>query len=67
MKTNLKLLEDNNGEVQNLAVKCLGTLVNKVKENQVVQLIFFFIIQKNILLYGKIIECDGLASRNTAK
>lgn len=31
----LKLLEDKNGEVQNLAVKCLGPLVNKVKENQV--------------------------------
>lgn len=28
----LKLLEDKNGEVQNLAVKCLGPLVNKVKE-----------------------------------
>ena len=26
----LKLLEDKNGEVQNLAVKCLGALVNKV-------------------------------------
>ncbi|XP_044761676.1 cullin-associated NEDD8-dissociated protein 1 [Coccinella septempunctata] len=31
----LKLLEDKNGEVQNLAVKCLGPLVNKVKEVQV--------------------------------
>jgi len=31
----LKLLEDKNGEVQNLAVKGLGPLVNKVKENQV--------------------------------
>ncbi|XP_029103479.1 cullin-associated NEDD8-dissociated protein 2 [Scleropages formosus] len=31
----LKLLEDKNGEVQNLAVKCLGPLVNKVKEYQV--------------------------------
>lgn len=31
----LKLLEDKNGEVQNLAVKCLGPLVNKVKEFQV--------------------------------
>lgn len=31
----LHLLEDKNGEVQNLAVKCLGPLVNKVKENQV--------------------------------
>lgn len=31
----LKLLEDKNGEVQNLAVKCLGPLVNKVKETQV--------------------------------
>ncbi len=32
----LKLLEDKNGEVQNLAVKCLGPLVNKVKEAQVI-------------------------------
>lgn len=31
----LHLLEDKNGEVQNLAVKCLGPLVNKVKESQV--------------------------------
>ncbi|XP_036320562.1 cullin-associated NEDD8-dissociated protein 1 isoform X1 [Rhagoletis pomonella] len=31
----LKLLEDKNGEVQNLAVKCLGPLVIKVKESQV--------------------------------
>ncbi|MGH0183975.1 UNVERIFIED_CONTAM: hypothetical protein FKN15_013747 [Acipenser sinensis] len=31
----LKLLEDKNGEVQNLAVKCLGPLVGKVKEYQV--------------------------------
>ncbi|KAJ7999313.1 hypothetical protein DPEC_G00193090 [Dallia pectoralis] len=31
----LKLLEDKNGEVQNLAVKCLGPLVVKVKEFQV--------------------------------
>lgn len=31
----LKLLEDKNGEVQNLAVKCLGPLINKVKEYQV--------------------------------
>uniref|UniRef100_A0A3P9AC87 TATA-binding protein interacting (TIP20) domain-containing protein n=1 Tax=Esox lucius TaxID=8010 RepID=A0A3P9AC87_ESOLU len=31
----LKLLEDKNGEVQNLAVKCLGPLVVKVKECQV--------------------------------
>lgn len=31
----LRLLEDKNGEVQNLAVKCLGPLVNKVKEMQV--------------------------------
>lgn len=34
-KSILKLLEDQNGEVQNLAVKCLGPLVNKVKEVQV--------------------------------
>ncbi|XP_020625713.1 cullin-associated NEDD8-dissociated protein 1-like [Orbicella faveolata] len=31
----LKLLEDKNGEVQNLAVKCLGPLVSKVKEHHV--------------------------------
>ncbi|XP_041080716.1 cullin-associated NEDD8-dissociated protein 1-like [Polyodon spathula] len=31
----LKLLEDKNGEVQNLAVKCLGPLVGKVKDYQV--------------------------------
>ncbi|XP_029357989.1 cullin-associated NEDD8-dissociated protein 2 [Echeneis naucrates] len=31
----LKLLEDKNGEVQNLAVKCLAPLVGKVKEPQV--------------------------------
>lgn len=31
----LRLLEDKNGEVQNLAVKCLGPLVKKVKEYQV--------------------------------
>lgn len=35
VKMVLRLLEDKNGEVQNLAVKCLGPLVNKVKENQV--------------------------------
>jgi cullin-associated NEDD8-dissociated protein 1 len=35
VKTLLKLLEDKNGEVQNLAVKCLGPLVTKVKEHQV--------------------------------
>ncbi|RWS15707.1 Cullin-associated NEDD8-dissociated protein 1-like protein [Dinothrombium tinctorium] len=35
VKMLLKLLEDKNGEVQNLAVKCLGPLVNKVKEHQV--------------------------------
>jgi HEAT repeat protein len=31
----LKLLEDKNGEVQNLAVRCLGPLVGKVKDYQV--------------------------------
>ncbi|CAG5977970.1 unnamed protein product [Menidia menidia] len=31
----LRLLEDKNGEVQNLAVKCLAPLVGKVKEPQV--------------------------------
>uniref|UniRef100_A0A670I7M7 Cullin associated and neddylation dissociated 2 (putative) n=1 Tax=Podarcis muralis TaxID=64176 RepID=A0A670I7M7_PODMU len=35
VKMLLKLLEDKNGEVQNLAVKCLGPLVSKVKEYQV--------------------------------
>ncbi|KAH7637047.1 cullin-associated and neddylation-dissociated 1 isoform X1 [Dermatophagoides farinae] len=32
VKTLLGLLKDNNAEVQNLAVKCLGPLVNKIKE-----------------------------------
>ena len=32
----LKLLEDKNGEVQNLAVRCLGPLVGKVKDFQVI-------------------------------
>ena len=31
----LKLLGDKNSEVQNLAVKCLGPLVGKVKGNKV--------------------------------
>ncbi|XP_065221678.1 cullin-associated NEDD8-dissociated protein 1 [Planococcus citri] len=35
IKMLLKLLEDKNGEVQNLAVKCLGPLVKKVKEFQI--------------------------------
>ncbi|XP_077972104.1 cullin-associated NEDD8-dissociated protein 1-like [Styela clava] len=35
IKMLLKLLEDKNGEVQNLAVKCLGPLVGKVKEYQI--------------------------------
>ncbi|XP_042736725.1 cullin-associated NEDD8-dissociated protein 1-like [Lagopus leucura] len=35
VKMLLKLLEDKNGEVQNLAVRCLGPLVGKVKEYQV--------------------------------
>nr|CAG4643698.1 EOG090X00HY [Lepidurus arcticus] len=35
VKMLLRLLEDKNGEVQNLAVKCLGPLVSKVKEHQV--------------------------------
>ncbi|XP_071811076.1 cullin-associated NEDD8-dissociated protein 1-like isoform X1 [Apostichopus japonicus] len=35
VKMLLKLLEDKNGEVQNLAVKCLGPLVSKVKDYQV--------------------------------
>lgn len=35
VKMLLKLLEDKNGEVQNLAVKCMGPLVNKVKEHHV--------------------------------
>lgn len=39
VKMLLKLLEDKNGEVQNLAVKCLGPLVNKVKEGQVEQIV----------------------------
>ncbi|KAI2798678.1 Cullin-associated NEDD8-dissociated protein 1 [Blomia tropicalis] len=35
VKTLLSLLKDNNAEVQNLAVKCLGPLITKVKEAQV--------------------------------
>jgi len=35
VKMLLKLLEDKNGEVQNLAVRCLGPLVGKVKDFQV--------------------------------
>ncbi|KAH8556542.1 armadillo-type protein [Umbelopsis sp. PMI_123] len=35
----LKLLEDKNGEVQNLAVKCLGPLVRRIKEAQVLEVI----------------------------
>ncbi|CAK8675597.1 unnamed protein product [Clavelina lepadiformis] len=35
IKMLLKLLEDKNGEVQNLAVRCLGPLVSKVKEHQI--------------------------------
>jgi cullin-associated NEDD8-dissociated protein 1 len=31
----LKLVEDKNGEVQNLAVRCLGPLVCKIKDNQI--------------------------------
>ena len=34
-KNDFQLLEDKNGEVQNLAVRCLGPLVGKVKEYQV--------------------------------
>ncbi|XGW05535.1 hypothetical protein V3C99_016131, partial [Haemonchus contortus] len=30
----IRLLDDNNGEVQNLAVKCLGTVTQRVKEAQ---------------------------------
>lgn len=35
VKMVLRLLEDKNGEVQNQAVKCLGPVVNRVKEMQV--------------------------------
>ena len=35
VKMLMKLLEDKNGEVQNLAVRCLGPLVCKVKDFQV--------------------------------
>lgn len=31
----IRLLDDSNGEVQNLAVKCLGTVTQRVKEAQV--------------------------------
>ena len=36
----LKLLEDKNGEVQNLAVRCLGPLVGKVKDFQVMTICY---------------------------
>ncbi|KAK8377953.1 hypothetical protein O3P69_018690 [Scylla paramamosain] len=39
VKMLLRLLEDKNGEVQNLAVKCLGPLVNKVKEFHVYSIV----------------------------
>ncbi|KAM5279667.1 cullin-associated NEDD8-dissociated protein 2 [Ctenodactylus gundi] len=35
VRTLLRLLEDKNGEVQNVAIRCLGPLVGKVKENHV--------------------------------
>lgn len=35
----LRLLEDKNGEVQNLAVRCLGPLVNRIKNDQIQTLI----------------------------
>ncbi|XP_018011148.1 cullin-associated NEDD8-dissociated protein 1 [Hyalella azteca] len=35
----LKLLEDKNGEVQNLAVKCLGPLVKKVKDSHILNIV----------------------------
>jgi len=39
VKMILKLLEDKNGEVQNLAVKCLGPLVNKVKDYHITTIV----------------------------
>ncbi|KAI9208792.1 Cullin-associated NEDD8-dissociated protein 1 [Polychytrium aggregatum] len=35
----LKLLQDKNGEVQNLAVKCFGPLIKKVREVQVIEIV----------------------------
>lgn len=35
VRTLLKLLDDKNGEVQNLVVRCLALLINKIKESQV--------------------------------
>ncbi|TGZ79435.1 TIP120-domain-containing protein [Ascodesmis nigricans] len=35
----VRLLDDQNGEVQNLAVKCLGPLVGRIRESQIAPLI----------------------------
>ncbi|VDN24737.1 unnamed protein product [Gongylonema pulchrum] len=41
VRTVVKLLEDKNSEVQNLAVKCLGRLVHKVKDAQAESVVDF--------------------------
>ena len=60
----LRLLEDKNGEVQNLAVKCLGPLVNKVKEAQVSSLRAQFIILIDFLQVETIVDtlCANMTS-----
>ncbi|KAI7863566.1 armadillo-type protein [Spinellus fusiger] len=35
----VKLMNDKNGEVQNLAVKCLGPLVKQIQDNQIIEII----------------------------
>ncbi|KAI9258404.1 armadillo-type protein [Helicostylum pulchrum] len=39
VKAVLLLMDDKNGEVQNLAVKCLGPLVKQIKEEHLIQII----------------------------
>lgn len=45
----LRLLEDKNGEVQNLAVRCLAPLVHKIKIQQVLICFCFFFNKKYFL------------------
>ena len=59
----LKLLEDKNGEVQNLAVRCLGPLVGKVKDFQVIIAPLFsrgHYLKKFASLYEKIKQVESI-------
>ena len=49
-KNDFQLLEDKNGEVQNLAVRCLGPLVGKVKEYQVESIVDNLVLLVNLKL-----------------